>query len=69
MNLEIWENKKGEVHRVNTLQLVCTIQENIKKRLQESAEKYKQRVEMKRREVNFQVGDLVMAYLRKERTL
>ena len=29
--------------------------------------KYKQRADLKRREVNFQVGDLVMAYLRKER--
>ena len=29
------------------------LQENIKKRLQESAEKYKQREDLKRREVNF----------------
>ena len=43
------------------------IQELIKKKLQESARKYKQRAYLKRREVNFQVGDLVMAYLRKER--
>ena len=43
------------------------LQENIKRRLQESAEKHKQREDLKRREVNFQVGDLVMAYLRKER--
>ena len=41
------------------------LQENIKKRLQESAEKYKQRAYLKRRELNFQVGDLVMAYLKK----
>ena len=43
------------------------LQENIKRRLPESAEKHKQREDLKRREVNFQVGDLVMAYLRKER--
>ena len=43
------------------------LQENVKKKLQESARKYKQRADMKRKEVNFQVGDLVMAYLRKER--
>ena len=43
------------------------LQENIKKRLHEGAEKYKQREDLKRREVNFQVGNLVMAYLRKER--
>ena len=43
------------------------LQENVKKKLQQSARKYKQRADMKRKEVNFQVGDLVMAYLRKER--
>ena len=43
------------------------IQENVKNNLQESVGKYKQREDMKRREVNFQVGDLVMAYLSKER--
>ena len=43
------------------------LQENIKKILEESAEKYKKRAGSKRREVNFQVGDLVMACLKKER--
>ena len=43
------------------------LQGNIKKRLQESAEKYKKRADLKRREVNFQIGDLVVAYLKKER--
>ena len=43
------------------------LQENVKKKLQESVRKYKRRAVMKRREVNIQVGDLVMAYLRKER--
>ena len=36
-------------------------------KLQESAENYKQREDLKRREVNFQIGYLVMAYLKKER--
>ena len=43
------------------------LQENVKKKLHESAIQYKQRADLKRREVNFQVGDLVMAYLEKER--
>ena len=43
------------------------LQETIKKRLHESVEKYKQRTYLKRREVNFQNGDLVMAYLKKQR--
>ena len=43
------------------------LQKNVKRKLQESAGKYKQREYLKRREVNFQVGDFLMAYLRKER--
>jgi hypothetical protein len=43
------------------------LQESVKQRLQERSGKYKQREDMKRRQVDFQVGDLVMAYLRKER--
>ena len=42
------------------------LQENVKNKLQESTRKYKQKADMKRREVNFQVGYLVMAYIRKE---
>ena len=37
--------------------------ENVKKKLQESIGKYKQRANLKMKEVNFKVGDLVMAYL------
>ena len=43
------------------------LQENVKKKLQEIARKYRQRTYLRRREVNFQFGDLVMAYIRKER--
>ena len=42
-------------------------QENIKKRLQESAKKYKHRAYLKRKEVKFQVGYLAMAYVKNER--
>ena len=45
------------------------LQEDVKDKLQESSGKYKQKVDMKRREKEFQVGDLVMVYLRKERFL
>ena len=41
------------------------LQENVKNKLQETTGKYKQRAYLRRREVDFQVGDLVMAYLRK----
>ena len=43
------------------------LQEEVRGKLQESSNKYKQRVDLKRREKEFQVGDLVMVYLRKER--
>ena len=51
MNLDIWENisVEGEDFVVSMHEL----QETIKKRLQESAEKYKQGAGLKRREVNF----------------
>ena len=42
------------------------LQEDVKGRLQERSGKYKQREDMKRREKEFQVGDLVIVYLRKE---
>jgi len=42
------------------------VQEDVKHRLQESKGKYKQRANMKRKEKEFQVGDLVMVCLRKE---
>ena len=53
---EIWI-AEGEYFEI----VMHELQENIKRRLQESAKKYKQREEFKRKEVNFQVGDLVMA--------
>ena len=51
IDLVKWENRSayGEYFAVSMHEL----QENIKKRLQESAKKYKQREELKRREVNF----------------
>ena len=43
------------------------LQEEVKDKLQESSKRYKQRAYLKRREKEFQVGDLVIVYLRKER--
>ena len=62
-----WEriSAQGEYFAIGMHEL----QENIKKRLHDSIEKYKQRSELKRREVKFQVGDLVMAYLRRKGSL
>jgi transposase InsO family protein len=43
------------------------LQEKVKQKLQERNHQYKQREDMRRRPVDFEVGELVMAYLRKER--
>ena len=42
------------------------LHEQVKELLQQNNIKYKQRAELKRREVNFEEGDLVLAYLKKE---
>jgi hypothetical protein len=39
----------------------------IKERLQSSSQEYKRRVDQHRRELQFEVGDLILAHLRKER--
>ena len=43
------------------------IHEQVKQQLQGSSIKYKSRADLSRREVHFEVGDLVFAHLRKER--
>jgi hypothetical protein len=44
------------------------LQEKVKQKLQERNHQYKQREDMRRRPVDFEVGELVMAYHRMERT-
>ena len=39
----------------------------VRERLQNSSQEYKHRVDQHRRELQFEVGDLVLAHLRKER--
>ena len=46
---------------------ISEIHEHVKQRLQDNNYKYKLRADAKRREVNFDVGYLVLAHLRKER--
>ena len=43
------------------------LHEQVKHRLQDSSDKYKQRVDLHRKEVNFEVGYMVLDHLRKER--
>eukprot|EP00253_Pinus_taeda_P021142 PITA_21142 len=48
-------------------QAMSKLHEQVKLKLQDSSQRYKQRADTKRREVQFNVGDEVLAYLRKER--
>jgi hypothetical protein len=41
----------------------------VKERLQNSSQEYKHRVDQHRRQIQFEVGDLILAHLRKERLL
>jgi hypothetical protein len=43
------------------------LHDRVREQLQDSSQKYKSRVDQKRREVQFEVGDEVLAHLRKER--
>ena len=43
------------------------LHEQVKLKLQDSSQKYKQRADSRRREVQFNVGDEVLVHLRKER--
>ena len=43
------------------------LKEEVRERLYKSNAKYKMKADLKRREKNHEVGDLVLAYLRKER--
>jgi hypothetical protein len=43
------------------------IHNRIKERLQNSSQEYKQRADQHKRELQFEVGDLILAHLRKQR--
>jgi hypothetical protein len=43
------------------------LHDQIKGQLQEINQRYKRRVDQKRREINFEIGDQVLSHLRKER--
>jgi len=59
--------EKRSVDGEDFAQAMRNLHEQVKQILQDSNQKYKQRADLKRREVQFNVGDDVLAYLRKER--
>lgn len=46
---------------------ISDLHEHVKLKLQDRNQRYNQKADLKRREVQFNVGDLVLAHLRKER--
>ena len=44
---------------------ISELHEEVKERIQKSSANYKARVDSKRREKNYEVGDLVLTHLRK----
>jgi hypothetical protein len=61
---------QNEFIRVGVEDFVAEMQKihgEIKEKLQDSSKKYKDRVDQHRRELQFEVGDQVLSYLRKER--
>jgi hypothetical protein len=62
--------EQGEIRSVGAEDFVVEMQRlhsRIKEQLQSSNQKYKHRVDQHRRELQFEVGDQVLAHLRKER--
>ena len=64
-NLGNLEHRSTEGETFTTT--INEIHEHVKQKLQDNNYNYKLRENVKRREVNFEVGDLVLAHLRKER--
>ena len=64
---ELGQLNKRSVDREDFAPRISELQEHVKERLQQSNVGYKAREDSRIRENNYEVGDLVLAYLRKER--
>jgi hypothetical protein len=67
---ELRDLEQSEFRSVGEEEFAAEMKElhsNIKERLQNSNQEYKHRADRHRRELQFEVGDLVLAHLRKER--
>ena len=60
-----FEGRSDEGEEFSTT--ITKLHEHVKQQLQVNNHKYKPRVDLRSREVNYEVGNLVLAYLRKER--
>jgi hypothetical protein len=67
---ELKDSKQDDTRSVSAEDFVEAMKElhcQVKERLQNSSQEYKHRVDQHRRELQFEVGDLILAHLRKER--
>jgi hypothetical protein len=67
---ELRDSEKNKFRSVGAKDFVAKMQElhsKIKERLQSSSQEYKHKVDHHKRELQFEVGDLVLAHLKKER--
>lgn len=58
-----WRSANGE----DFAKMINDLHEQVKAKLQKNSQRYKQKADLKRQEVQFNVGDLVLAHPRKER--
>ena len=65
--LDLGKLEKRSVDGEDFAQAMSDLHEQVKSKLQDNSQKYKQHADLKRREVQFNVGDEVLAHLRKER--
>lgn len=67
---ELWDLGKLEHRNVNGedfARAINNLHEQVKLKLQDSSQRYKQKIDFKMKEVQFNIGDLVLTHLRKER--
>jgi hypothetical protein len=67
---ELRESEQAETSSTNAKRFAEAMQElhmQVKQRLQKSNQEYKHRADQRKRQLQFEVGDMVLAHLRKER--
>jgi hypothetical protein len=61
------QNETRSASAENFAEAMKELHKRVKERLQNSNQEYKRRADQQRRELQFEVGDLILAHLRKER--
>ena len=64
---DLGTTKKRSAYGEEFASSIKELHEDVKQKLQDKSLKYKARVDLKRREANFEEGDLVMVHLKRDR--